>query len=130
METLQLAYRALIQAAKPTFSGSVDHRINLLDPKKCQVLLNLTKEHLQAVMSKGFELVDEFRLTLTLLRNKRIYHGYWDAVGETIGCIPESRKGASMNLCKNEIYVFGGFSSDTFNDLKVFNMNQNRWRQI
>ena len=32
--TAQHAYRSLTQAAKPTFSGSVDHRINIFDAKK------------------------------------------------------------------------------------------------
>ena len=82
------------------------------------------------MMSQGYELVDEFRLILTLLRNKRLYHGYWDAINETSGSLPESRKGASMNLCNNEIYIFGGFSRDTYNDLKVFNLNTNHWREI
>ena len=35
-----------------------------------------------------------------------------------------------MNLCNNEIYIFGGFSRDTYNDLKVFNLNTNHWREI
>ena len=96
--TAMLAYKALLQAAKPTFSGNCDHRINLLDPKKCQQILNLTKEQLGKVMIKGHELVEELRLMMTLLRNKRIFHGYWDAINDVQGCLPESRKGASMNL--------------------------------
>lgn len=35
-----------------------------------------------------------------------------------------------MNLIGNEIYVFGGFSRDTYNDLKVFDMGTTRWREV
>ena len=81
-------------------------------------------------MTKGYELVEELKLMMTLLRNKRIYHGYWDAINDVHGCLPESRKGASMNLVNNEIYVFGGFSRDTYNDLKCFNINTSKWREV
>ena len=75
-------------------------------------------------------MIDELRKNLASLRNKRIYHGYWDTISETSGCLPESRKGATMNVMNNEIYVFGGFSRDTYNDLKVLNVNQSHWREV
>ena len=86
--------------------------------------MNLSKEHLKKVLQQGGQdIVEELRTMLTHLRNRRIYHGYWDTINETSGCLPESRKGASMNMINNEIYIFGGFSRDTYNDLKVLNIN-------
>jgi hypothetical protein len=36
-----LAYKVLTIASKPIFSGSLDHRINMLDPKKVLPLLEM-----------------------------------------------------------------------------------------
>lgn len=88
----------------------------------------MKQENLPKVLSQGHELVTELREMLTMLRKKKLDHGYWDLIKDTSGCLPESRKGASMNLVANEIYVFGGFSRETFNDLKVFNISQHHWR--
>ena len=37
----QEAYKALVRATKPTFSGSIDHRINLLEFRKVAAVLDL-----------------------------------------------------------------------------------------
>lgn len=63
------------------------------------------------------------------LSEKQIFHGYWDCLQETSGCLPEARKGTSINIIKNQLYVFGGFARNTFNDLKIFDMTMNRWEE-
>lgn len=35
-----------------------------------------------------------------------------------------------MNLVNSEIYVFGGFSRDIYNDLKVLSIRDNHWRDV
>ena len=85
---------------------------------------------MQLLGKGGHEIIDELRTMMTKLRNRRIQHGYWDAINETSGCLPESRKGATMNMINNEIYIFGGFSRDTYNDLKVLNISHNHWREV
>ena len=59
-----------------------------------------------------------------------MFHGYWDCIIDSKGGIPESRKGTTMNLVGNELYIFGGFSRDTYNDLKILNLSSNRWREV
>ena len=59
-----------------------------------------------------------------------MFHGYWDSIQDTKGGIPESRKGTTMNLVGNELYIFGGFSRGTYNDLKILNLNTNKWREV
>lgn len=59
-----------------------------------------------------------------------MYHGYWDMLIEERGTLPEARKGATMNQVNGELYVYGGFSRDTYSDLKVFNVTALRWRDI
>ena len=93
--------------------------------------MNLNDEQLQKLLSvTGQKLIDEMRKAHTLLKNKQMYHGYWDIIEEKSGCIPDSRKGFSMNIVDNDIYVFGGFARDTFNNLKRFNIKQGRWSDV
>lgn len=35
-----------------------------------------------------------------------------------------------MNLVGNELYIFGGFSRDTYNDLKVFDFFTSKWIEV
>ena len=125
-----VAYKHLSMAMKPIFSGSVDHRINLLDPRKVQSLIDLGPERRKQLIGKGSDLLEELEHKLDLLKNKRIFHGYWDCINDVKGCLPEARKGASMNIIGSEIFVFGGFSRDTYNDLKVFDVTTCKWREV
>lgn len=56
-----------------------------------------------------------------------MYHGYWDTYIESKGCLPESRKGASLNLLGNKLYLFGGMSRQTFGDMKIFDIDSRIW---
>ena len=80
------------------------------------------------MLGSAANLTKEISLMYELLNERKIYHGYWDCIHDVKGCIPASRKGASMNFIENEIYIFGGFSRDTYNDLKVLNLDSCRWR--
>lgn len=40
----QQAYKILVKALRPTFTGSVDHRINMIELAKIQPVLNLQPE--------------------------------------------------------------------------------------
>ena len=42
-----IAYKTLKIALNPVFSGSLDHRINMLDPKKAFALLELGPERVK-----------------------------------------------------------------------------------
>ena len=41
IEQAQAAYKILVRAMRPVYSGSLDHRINMLDAKKVLPILNL-----------------------------------------------------------------------------------------
>ena len=41
VEQAQAAYKILVRAMRPVYSGSLDHRINMLDAKKVLPILNL-----------------------------------------------------------------------------------------
>jgi len=74
------AIRVLTQAQKPTFSGSVDHRINMLDLKKVEGLLKLGRENLRLLVGRGAELLFELDARMDDLRNKRMFYGFWDTI--------------------------------------------------
>ena len=59
-----------------------------------------------------------------------MYHGYWDCIHDVKGCLPEARKGCTINLVNNDLFVFGGFSRDTYNDIKVFDTVTSKWREV
>lgn len=67
---------------------------------------------------------------MNLLKEKRMNFGYWDCISDIKGCLPESRKGASLNLVGNELYIFGGFSRVTYDDLKIFDIFSSKWREV
>ena len=40
----QRAYKILVRSSKPIFSGSIDHRVNLLDARKVLPIMNMDPE--------------------------------------------------------------------------------------
>merc|ERR1712176_501155 len=76
------------------------------------------------------EIVLEHKKQYGMLSEKQIFHGYWDCITDVRGCLPEARKGATMNMLNSQIYIFGGFSRDTFSDLKVFDLTLSKWSEV
>ena len=128
--TAILAYKVLKLAQKPIFSGSLDHRINMLDYNKVTALLDIGFDTVKQQIGLGSDLVEELKHKMEELGQKKIFHCYWDILNESKGCLPEARKGATMNMINNQLYVFGGFSRDTFNDLKVFDLTVCKWQDV
>jgi N-acetylneuraminic acid mutarotase len=56
-------------------------------------------------------------------------YGIWSSLDPS-GSIPNSREGSTMGVIDNNLYIFGGFSSDIFSDLKVLDINHMKWRII
>lgn len=54
-------------------------------------------------------------------------YGLWSIL-QANGSIPHSREGATATVIDNNLYIFGGFSRDLFNDIKILDMNHMRWR--
>ena len=85
-------------------------------------MFEMGQDRLRQFVGRSIELLNELKVKFDELEKRQIFHGYWDCITDVKGCIPESRKGSSMNLVSNEVYVFGGFSRDTYNDMKVFDL--------
>ena len=130
----QRAYKILVRSSKPTFSGSIDHRINLLDARKVLPIMNMNEDKvaniIQQAAGDGVNLMKELKYNFDDLMSRTIYHGYWETINENKGCLPDARKGATMNMIGSNIYVFGGLSRETYNDIKIFEIDHRRWKGV
>ena len=68
-------------------------------------------------------------LSDSLYSNKLMY-GFWDTVGECTGTHPDAREGHGMAIVNNQLYVFGGFARNLFNDMKVLNLETKHWTHL
>ena len=64
------------------------------------------------------------------LFNKKLIHGFWNNLQEVKGVSPDAREGATITKIKSNLYVFGGFSRELFNDLKVLCLESFKWRSV
>lgn len=44
--------------------------------------------------------------------------------------IPAFRDGSSLDVYKNQIYLFGGFNGESTNDFYVLNVNEFKWFKL
>ena len=128
----QVAYKVLSRAVLPTYSGSVDHRVNLLNKQKVFAILDVDPKQQREFRFSPEQvgLMKELRQLTQNLYNRRLLHGFWDALSNSTGNMPDAREGACMVAHNSNLYVFGGFSHSLFNDIKVFSMQENHWSHI
>lgn len=65
-----MAYKTLKVALNPVFSGSLDHRINMLDPKKALSLLDLGADKVRQQVGSGLKLLQELKFYTDQLNDK------------------------------------------------------------
>lgn len=56
-------------------------------------------------------------------------YGLWNVLN-TNGSMPDSREGSTAAMIGNNLYIFGGFSRDIFNDMRILDMNSLKWRLL
>lgn len=64
------------------------------------------------------------------LYSQRLLQGYWDTIGATTGSHPDAREGHGMIMHKSQLYVFGGFARNLFNDVKVLDLANKHWTHL
>lgn len=76
----QIAYKLLSRAIAPTYSGSVDHRINLLNKQKVFTILDMDDEQQREFKfnSEQMNLMNDLRNLTEKLYSRRILIGFWD----------------------------------------------------
>ena len=73
----------------------------MLDYNKVTALLDIGFDTVKQQIGLGSDLVEELKHKMEELGQKKIFHGYWDILNESKGCLPEARKGATMNMINN-----------------------------
>jgi hypothetical protein len=65
------------------------------------------------------ELLTEFLKLRTREHENQIKKGLWQIIENVSGSIPSSMEGATLCYCSNKLYLFGGFSRDVYDELKI-----------
>eukprot|EP00347_Sterkiella_histriomuscorum_P022130 403331578 len=137
-EELQQAYNRLMKAVIPVFSGAIDTLINKLDLKKLKDNANpysyLYKINPQIKDQSSLNeieqsLVEQLKTCRSSLEDQDMLYGQWSILTQQ-GSIPDSREGSTACMIDNNLYLFGGFSRDLFRDVRVFDIQTQRWRLI
>ena len=66
--------------------------------------------------------MDELRLNKETLDRQEMFYGIWSLIKHS-GSIPDSREGAAACIIGNNFYLFGGFSRDLFNDMRIYHLD-------
>lgn len=61
------------------------------------------------------------------LEQKKIPRGLWD-VKHTIGSLPDSREKCSMVGIGREVYIYGGYGRQLFEDLRILHCSGQYWQ--
>ena len=130
VQKAQAAYKILIRAVRPVYSGSLDHRINMLDAKKVLPILSLENFNQNKLSEQDLNLMIELKTMTEGLLQRSIFHGYWDCITDDKGSIPDSREGSAMAMVDNTIYLFGGFSREIYNDTRYYEIDNNVWGTV
>ena len=126
----QAAYKVLVRAMRPVYSGSLDHRINMLDAKKVLPILNLENFNHSKLSEQDLNLMVELKTMTDELLQRKLFHGFWDCATDDKGSIPDSREGAAMAMVENTIYLFGGFSREIYNDTRSYDLDSRTWSAV
>lgn len=73
--------------------------------------------------------MEELKECKEKLEKKEMIYGLWNIL-QTNGSIPQSREGGTCGLVDSHLYVFGGFSRGIFNDVRVLDLNNMKWRLL
>ena len=73
--------------------------------------------------------MDELKECRDKLEKKEMMYGLWNILS-TSGSIPQSREGGTCCVIDSNLYVFGGFSRDIYNDIRVLDLNHMKWRLL
>lgn len=98
---------------EPIFSGDVRAEVNMIDRRKAQ-----QPHHLMSPFER--EIILEYKASMEKLENKTMLKGLWDSSTQ-IGSIPDSRESCCMVGIGKDIYMYGGYGRELFDDLRILN---------
>jgi N-acetylneuraminic acid mutarotase len=104
----------------------------LLDLRRVALVIDLDNKQLQQYnfSQQQMKLMKELQTMEESLYNRSLLHGYWDTMFNTTGIHPDTREGCGMAIVRNNLYIFGGFARELYNDMRVLNLGTRYWSQI
>jgi hypothetical protein len=117
-------YKTLQKAVKPTYSGAIDHRLNMLDNKKMNLAFTSKKVH--ELHAEERKLLDQLLDLQIKVNMKKLIHGFWDQWASH-GQLPSSREQSTAVALNRGIYLFGGFARNLMADLKFYDLSAKKW---
>ncbi|CAI2382697.1 unnamed protein product [Moneuplotes crassus] len=126
--------RLLRTIIKPAFTGSCSQEINLLDSSFVDDLLE-QKNSRGIDFSRNFckqelDLIQEYEQVMKQIQYKNIQRAFWKPLREASGMIPPSLEGATMTFHNEKLYVYGGFGTYVYNEIRCFDLRKKCWNTI
>jgi len=59
--------------------------------------------------------------------NKNILTSFWRPLRKVVGVSPPTMEGASMVFHNNNLYVYGGFCTNLYNEMRTFDIHKKKW---
>jgi hypothetical protein len=75
-------------------------------------------------------MMQELREVHERLYSRQLMHGYWDNISEFTGSLPDARECTSASVIDSQVFIFGGFSREIYNDLRIFSLETKSWRYV
>ncbi|CDW80498.1 kelch motif family protein [Stylonychia lemnae] len=135
IDQLKLAYSILMKQANPLFSGSVNTLINKLDlsklndQKKSKLNINQVSPDKKNFSDVELMLMDELRSCKDKLEKQEICQALWSILPH-YAQIPESREGVSIQIIRDNVYIYGGFSRELFGQIRIYDFCSGKWSII
>lgn len=108
---------------RPAFSGNCNTLINEIDFKYANQVLE--KRTNKGISLKDFfnqnevELLEHYHSLRTKSQEGALIKGYWKPLDNFDGSAPGSQEGSALCFDNNKLYLFGGFSRDVYQDMRV-----------
>ena len=75
------------------------------------------------------DIINEYYSCFKKLEAKQMPKGVWE-VKHCVGSVPDSRESTSMVVIGREVYLYGGYGRELFDDIRILtcNPNQSSWK--
>jgi len=81
------------------------------------------------IRQEELSLIEEMIRMRKALDRCEITTALWES-DKPSGIIPVARESGAACIIENDMYVFGGFSREVFNDLRILDLNNHQWRVV
>lgn len=123
--------RLLRSFTNPVFTGAVDPLVNRIDILYADEALDRrTKKGItldQEFTPAEIELLSQYDEIRNRINDKKIFKGFWKILDSITGSTPPTMEGATLCYSNNALYLFGGFSRDVYDEMRICDLNKKKW---